>query len=112
MNDSLLAMPESRECGRRRVAAAVSAASHSRCHADLPSHLNTAASTRATLSRIQYAELANRAGDRIGGDASCNKRTLLEKWKLNLNFKFRAAQRRSVKHNGNNCAIGIDKWNA
>jgi hypothetical protein len=63
MNDSLLAMSESRECGRRRVAAAVSAASHSRCHADLPSHLNTAASTRATLSRIQYAELANRAGN-------------------------------------------------
>ena len=64
------------------------------------------------LRCVQRAEFANRASDRIRGDALRDKRALFQEWNLNFDLKLRAAKRSGVKHNGYDGAISIGKRNA
>src|SRR5439155_4667729 len=64
------------------------------------------------LHRIQRAELANCASDRIGGDALCNKRALFQEGNLYFDFKLRTAKRRRVKDNSSQGTICIGERNA
>src|SRR5947209_67394 len=64
------------------------------------------------LSRIERAELANCASDRIGGDALCDKRALFQEGNLYVDFKLRTAKRRRVKDNSSQGTICIGERNA
>ena len=64
------------------------------------------------LHRIQRAEFANGASDRIGGDALCSKRTLFQEGNLYFDFKPRTAKRRRVKDNSSQGTICIGEGNA
>src|SRR5206468_12989737 len=64
------------------------------------------------LHRIQRAEFANGASDRIGGDALCDERALFQEGNLYVDFKLRTAKRRRVKDNSSQGMICIGERNA